>query len=130
VSSWYLNKNLKPHGPFSFAEMKNKILRGEVAPTEFILNESDGEWRAAKEWREFSQEIFPAFQVNYFKKSSPQEKEWILLDFKGEIPRQQGPFSVGELQHMQKSGLVHSEDYVWRSGLTGWVRICDRQEFS
>ncbi len=108
--------------------MKTKTLRGEISPEDLILKDGENDWRVAKEWREFPQELFPAFQVNYFKKFSAEEKGWILLKFENDIPRQKGPFSAKELQDMQKSGQIHGEDYVWKSGLTGWVRVCDRQE--
>jgi hypothetical protein len=132
VSSWYYNKNLKPQGPLSFDEIKKKILRGEIGPTELIMREGEGAWKAAQEWREFTPDLFPAFQKNYFKKSNIDEKEWILLTFDRETaaPQQQGPFSIQNLQEMLRTNLVSIEDYIWRSGLTGWVQLKDREEFA
>ncbi|MBC7371453.1 MAG: DUF4339 domain-containing protein [Bdellovibrionaceae bacterium] len=133
MSSWYYSKNLKPHGPLSFDEMKKKIMRGEVGPTDLAMKERDqgfsGEWKAACEWRDFTATLFPAFQKNYFKSSDHQEKEWILLVFDGDVSRQDGPFSAEDIQKYLLSGRVVAEDYVWRSGLTGWVQVRDRHEF-
>lgn len=134
MSSWYFNKGLKPQGPLSFEEMKRKILRGEVGPGDLVCQEdSQGEssWAMASEWREFPKELFPAFQQNYFKQSLAEEKEWILLSFKTDHPqgRQEGPYSVEDVKAMMRSGSVRGEDYIWRSGLSGWVRIQDRAEF-
>jgi hypothetical protein len=73
VSSWYVNRNLKPQGPLSFAEMKKKIIRGEIGPGDLICKEDakgKGVWSPAVEWRDFPRELFPAFQQNYFKNSS------------------------------------------------------------
>jgi len=133
VSAWYFNKNLKPQGPLSFEEIKKKILRGEIGPTDLVLKEGESHWRPAMEWRDFTQDLFPAFQKNLFKKSSLQEKEWILLIFtkeEGPAPSQEGPYSVEDLQGFLSTGRVSPEDYVWRSGLTGWVQIKDRVEFA
>lgn len=131
MSHWYYHKNLKPQGPVDFDEMKRKVLRGEIGPTDLVMKEEEA-WRPAAEWREFSSELFPAYQKNYFKESRPEEKEWILLTLKVEHPRgqQEGPYSLEDLHKMLSSHEITPEDYVWRSGLTGWVQIKDRAEFS
>jgi hypothetical protein len=132
VSSWYFNRNLKPQGPVGFEELKRKIMRGEVGPGDLVLKEGEKDWLPAMEWREFPQELFPAFQKNLFKKSTPEEKEWILLLFSKENPQgaQEGPYSVEDVQRMLRAQKITLEDYVWRSGLTGWVQIKDRAEFA
>ena len=132
MSSWYINKNLKPQGPLEIEEIKRKIMRGEIGPTDLILKEGENSWRSAMDWREFTQDLFPAFQKNLFKSSSSEEKEWILLAFNAENPQgsQEGPYSVEDLNKMLTSKKISAEDYVWRSGLTGWVQIKDRAEFS
>jgi hypothetical protein len=129
VSLWYYHKNLKPQGPLSFEEMKKKIMRGEVVPTDLIADGENSQWKPAVEWRQFPQELFPAFQQNYFKTSTATEKEWILLVFENGVSRQQGPYSVADLQGFLASGKVQLEDHVWRTGLTGWVQVRDRREF-
>ncbi|WP_413291428.1 DUF4339 domain-containing protein [Bdellovibrio sp. HCB337] len=132
MSSWYFNKNLKPQGPLDFDEMKRKIMRGEISPTDLIMKEGENSWQQAMEWRDFPQELFPAFQKNYFKKSDAQEKEWILLVFSAANPEgsQEGPYSVVDIQNMIVERKISIEDYVWRSGLTGWVQVKDRAEFA
>jgi hypothetical protein len=132
VSSWYFNKNLKPQGPLSFEEMKKKIMRGEVGPYDLICKEAEGGWSQAMQWRDFPKELFPAFQKNYFKNSDLSEKEWILLSFKLDHGSglQEGPYSVEDVIALLASGAVSCEDYIWRSGLSGWVRIQDRREFA
>lgn len=132
MSSWYFNKNLKPQGPLGFEEMKKKIMRGEIGPGDLICKEGEGVWLSAVEWRDFPREFFPAFQKNYFKSSRPDEKEWIVLVFNGENPEgvQQGPYSALEVVEMLEQEKVSIEDYIWRSGLSGWVQIKDRAEFA
>lgn len=131
MSSWYFHKNLKPQGPLSFEEMKKKIMRGELGPGDLLLkDEGDGAWAPAVEWREFPRELFPAFQKNLFKTSNVTEREWILLVFKKEGSNQEGPYSVEDIRGLLQAGTVSSEDYVWRSGMTGWVQLKDRAEFT
>ncbi len=132
MSSWYYNKNLKPQGPFDFEEMKKKVMRGEIGPGDLICKDREMQWRMAVEWRDFPRELFPAFQKNYFKSTNPDEKEWILLLFNQENPEgvQQGPYSIVQVNGMLRAGAVSLEDYVWRSGLSGWVHIKDRAEFA
>jgi hypothetical protein len=134
VSSWYFNKNLKPQGPLNFEDMKKKIMRGEVGPQDLICREDDGAvnaWAPAVEWRDFPRELFPAFQQNYFKATRNDEKEWIVLVFTQENPEglQQGPYSITEVKEMIENGTVSPDDYIWRSGLSGWVLLKDRAEF-
>lgn len=133
MSSWYFNKNLKPQGPLSFDEMKKKIMRGEIGPGDLICKDDETfSWQMAVEWSEFPRELFPAFQKNYFKSTNPEEKEWIVLLFNTENPEglQQGPYSIVEVNKMLADGRVSLEDYVWRSGLSGWVHIKDRADFT
>jgi hypothetical protein len=131
VSSWYFNKNLKPQGPLGFEEMKKKIMRGEIGPSDLVCKENEGAWIMAMEWRDFPRELFPAFQKNYFKNSSLSEKEWVLLSFKTGNPQgsQEGPYSAEDVKVLLASGVVSPEAYIWRSGLSGWVQIKDREEF-
>ncbi|MGZ3748825.1 MAG: DUF4339 domain-containing protein, partial [Pseudobdellovibrionaceae bacterium] len=102
-----------------------------IAPGDLICKEGEETWSMAMEWRDFPKELFPAFQQNPFKSSSPDEKEWILLNLKEDHTpgSQEGPYSLEEVQKMLSSGNLSPEAYVWRSGLSGWVRIMDRGEF-
>lgn len=133
MSSWYFNKNLKPQGPLTFEEMKKKIMRGEIGPGDLICKDDETfSWQMAVEWSDFPRELFPAFQKNYFKSTNSEEKEWIVLLFNAENPEglQQGPYSINEVNSMLRDGRVSLEDYVWRTGLSGWVHIKDRAEFA
>jgi hypothetical protein len=123
--SWYYNKDLKPQGPFPFEEMKRKILRGEVGPHELIFKDGARDWMAAAEWVEFPKELFPAFQKNLFRGINPHEKEWTLLLLKpgATAPVQEGPYSLNEIRELIVQEKAGPEDYIWRTGLTGWLQI-------
>lgn len=131
MSSWYFNKNLKPQGPVSFDEVKRKIQRGEIGPQDLLAKEGENSWLPALEWREFPREFFPAFQTNYFKSTDPDEKEWIVLAFNLQNPEgvQQGPYSIHDVNELLSQRLLSPEDYIWKTGLSGWVQIKDRADF-
>ncbi|MEK2645597.1 DUF4339 domain-containing protein [Bdellovibrio sp. BCCA] len=131
--SWYYNLNLKPQGPLSFEEMRARIHRGEVGPHDLISNDADGSWRPACEWGVFEVTLFPATQAFMQGQDVVEdEKEWVLLvpaaDGKGVV--QEGPFSVREIREALRNHSVNGQQYIWKSGLSGWCRIQDRPEFA
>lgn len=133
TSSWYYNRNLKPQGPVTLEEMRLLIHRGDVSLHDLISNDEEGTWKPAWEWGVFERTLFPATQgcvpgVGFLE----DEKEWVLLvpavDGKGAV--QEGPFSVRELREgLQKKSISHQQ-YIWKTGLSGWCRIADRPEFA
>lgn len=129
---WYFNRNLKPQGPFTFEQLKRKIVRGEVGPQEFVCKDGFKDWLPACEWAEFPRDFFPAFQKNLFRNINLDEKEWTLLVKrpKSTDPVHEGPFSLNEIRGMIARGQATVEDHVWRTGLSGWVQIKDRPECS
>lgn len=132
--TWYHNQNLKPQGPFSLTEMREKIHRGEIGPHELICNDCDGKWQTASEFKEFELRLFPAAQGldPVGPTNEPHEKIWILLSPAPESggAMQEGPFSTTELMEQVKRGQMSLYRYIWKSGLSGWCMIKDRPEFS
>ncbi len=43
---------------------------------------------------------------------------------------QEGPFSIQELRASLQAKTISPEQYIWKTGLSGWCRIIDRPEFS
>lgn len=129
---WYCHKNLKPLGPFSEVEVREKIHRGEVGPQDLICDET-GSWKPASEWGIFEFQLFPAVQ-GLIQGADFDEgiSEWVLLVEQGEgqKPFQEGPFSIRELKGLVEAGQVSVYQYVWKSGLSGWCQMKDRAEFS
>ena len=119
--TWYFNRDLKPQGPHSLQDMRNKIIRGEISPGDLVSNEEDGRWEMAIEWKEFEKSLFPAFQA---VSQESLTQEWVLLR---EV--QEGPYSVRQIQDMLQGQLIGFHHFVWKPGLSGWVQIKDRAEF-
>ena len=53
----------------------------------------------------------------------------MLLQDEAGHPRQEGPFCLKDLLLQIEQGHVQLNQYVWKSGLSGWVRMSDRPEF-
>jgi hypothetical protein len=123
--SWYYNRDLKPLGPLSLQEMRQKIFKGEVSPQDLIFNEELGEWKPALEWKVFEASLFPALQGQNAAPAGLVEAEWILLR---EV--QEGPYRTDELQEMLRQKKINGGHYIWKTGLSGWVQIKDRPEFA
>jgi hypothetical protein len=132
MKTWFYNRNLKPQGPFSLEEMRQKIFSGEVGPHDLICDDTDGRWKMAMEFRLFETGLYPAAQeVNVQNtEESVQVKEWILLvGAENGSMLQEGPFSQMELRQKIQERSVSTQQYVWKQGLTGWCQIKDRPEF-
>lgn len=132
-ASWYFNQNLKPQGPVSFEEIREKIYRGEIGPHDLISNDKVGEWKPANEWGVFERTLFPATQAFIpGQEFQEDEKEWILLvpSADGKANLQEGPFSIREIRQGVQNKNIVGTCYVWKSGLSGWCRLIDRPEFS
>ena len=132
--TWYYNQNLKPCGPFTLQEMREKVHRGEVGPLDLVCNEDEGQWKPACECREFEKGLFPAAQGVNPEVSGGliDEKIWILLSPTAESggSMQEGPFSTSELMERLGKDQLSPYRYVWKNGLSGWCMIKDRLEFS
>ena len=124
---------MKPQGPDTVEELRNFILRGEIGPSDLIMNEGHGEWLSANSYPDFEEGLFPSAQgMDPVTGFSEEEKEWIVLMPQAEKSglHQEGPFSVREMKDLVKKGVLNLEQYAWKSGLSGWCRLQDRPEFN
>ena len=127
--TWFYNIDLKPQGPFTQDEIRQKIHRGEIGPAELVYEESAGKWAPASEWGVFEAGLFPANQAQIFSPSQDlQVREWVLL-YRSETGEylQQGPFNIPDLQRLIERGEVTMQQYIWKSGLSGWMKISDHE---
>ena len=56
---WYCHFQLKPQGPFSQDEIRQKIHRGEIGPQDLISDES-GQWQDSIDSRSLRLRSFPS----------------------------------------------------------------------
>lgn len=131
-NKWYCHVNLKPLGPFSLEEVRAKIHQGEVGPQDLICDESNS-WRPAMEWALFEFQLFPAGQgLTPDSAMVENVREWVLLvnSGNGMKPLQEGPYSLGELRESLRLGRISPQQYIWKTGLSGWCQVKDRPEFA
>lgn len=128
---WYSHKNLKPQGPFTLEQMRAKIHSGEIGPNDLICHIDEDRWHPAHECREFEPGLFPAAQeFNPGAEIDFESPDWVLLVFdEAGSPRQEGPLNVKEILLQVQQGRVSPNQYIWKTGLSGWVKIIDRPEF-
>lgn len=130
---WYYNHNLKPQGPFSLEEMRERIHRGDIGPQSLISNNRDNVWKPACEHEDFEVSLFPATQgYVHGLETGDDEKEWVLLvpSLDGKSVLQEGPFSLSDLRAGLQAKSISQQQYIWKTGLSGWCRIQDRPELS
>lgn len=128
---WYCHQNLKPLGPLSVQEIRQRISRGDIGPQDLIYNDDEKVWKSACEWKSFESALFPATQgIDPTNLDSVDEAEWVLLlsTDDGKV-LQEGPFSVREISVNVLHKRVSIYQYVWKAGLSGWCQIKDRPEF-
>ncbi len=121
---WFYNLNLKPQGPFELDVVLEKIKRGEISPNDLMMREDSEQWLPAKAWQLFDDSLFPANQL-VDKSFAAEKTEWVLL----RNGTQEGPYLASDVKKMLRTKQLSAETYVWKNGLTGWVRIMDRAEF-
>ena len=122
---WFYSRNLKPVGPHTEAEIRLKIHRGEIARYDLLVYESEGKWRAAGEWKNFEDSLFPALQKIQPEDQTSTDSEWVLLVGN----TQEGPYTSDQLLNLVRQNRVQASQLIWKAGLSGWCQIGERPEF-
>jgi hypothetical protein len=127
---WYLSSALKPIGPFSLADVQDKIKKGQVGPSDLVYNQNIQAWKPAIEWDDIRRLGFPAFES--VKTDSFHEPIWVVLhkSVQDQTYKQEGPFAGTEIARAVQAGEFSMDDLVWKKGLSGWARLGDREEFT
>lgn len=126
---WYINEGLKPAGPFEVTEIQDRIKKGQLGPKDLVYREDVQEWKQAQEWDELRRIGFPAMEA--INTDEPENRVWVLLmlDKESKNYKQAGPFNVSQIKAALTQGQIRPEDLIWKSGLSGWSRVQDREEF-
>ena len=124
--SWYLRAGLKPVGPFDEAEVRRRLLAGEVSPEDLLWKDGVDDWRPALLWPEFRAMSVPAFQE--VEMVTEDDREWVVLSQGEGAPQTSGPFSLREIRDGLRDGRFKGTDHLWKKGMSGWARLESRPE--
>lgn len=133
AKQYYLSNNGTHIGPFNLETVLKKIESQENQWTDYIYDESMGEWVMLLEHPEFSAKLAqkpatrpqstPAVSLN---KHLLKDKEWFIL----KEGNNYGPFSQLELIQMLQEKALFEYDYIWHSKLPAWKRVAEVEDFA
>lgn len=125
VHYFYLSQGVT-RGPLSKEEVEQLIHVRQLHAMDLVLKETSKgieDWTALQEMNEFKD----AFK-NVVKQEDPLD--WVVLVRRGKGQYlQNGPFSTKDIQNHLRDGRLRFVDYVWKVGMTEWVKISDVAEF-
>lgn len=130
VKHYYLSFNGNHIGPFSHETVLKKIESHEHQWTDYIFDESLGEWLMLLEHPEFSMKLsekpIARPTVGTKMNDSLKDKEWFIL----KEGNNYGPFSQLELIQMLQEKTLFEHDYIWHAKLPAWKRVAEVEEFT
>jgi hypothetical protein len=132
---FYLSREGQQLGPWSAAEIAEKLEKKALSWTDYLFDESTKEWVLLMEHPEFS-EVFKRLANNapslnqtmaISTESLPlkNEKEWFVLKESNKY----GPFKYLELVRMLQEKNLYEYDFVWNSKLSQWRRVSEVEDF-
>ena len=136
---FYVSHEGQSRGPYSINMIIERIKTRDLAPTDYIYDESKQDWTLILEWPAIQAQAPQLFE--HYKptsnvtpiatKAAPvpeaaQEKEWFVL--RGE--NRFGPFTYIDVIQMLQSTAMYEYDYIWHQGMPSWKRVAELPEFS
>lgn len=116
---WMFLEEGETRGPVGIQTLWNRIQQRQLGAFDFICKDGEGYWKSASDFQEFKV---------YFQ-SMDQGGDWVVLRNESGKYVQRGLFSTNELRTFLKNGLVRSEDFTWRAGMTQWCRVSELDIF-
>lgn len=126
-------------GPYTLAEVIQKITSREVELFDYIFDEGQNDWVLLTEHAEITQGLKankpaapkksvsqPAPAPALPKISSPHDVEWYVM--KGQS--QFGPFGSNELVRLMQEKTLFEFDFVWNASMKDWKRLAEIPQFS
>jgi hypothetical protein len=129
---WYIYIAGKVTGPHSKEDVASRISKGEVAPTDFLSLGVKDNWKLPTEWSCFPPSLFPAWQAVDDDLLTMDLPVWITLSYDPHNQRhlQSGPYSSRQIKNMLRNQQLTLQTFFWKEGMSGWVQIKHRPEFS
>jgi len=129
---YYLSNNGTHIGPFTLDTILKKIESKEHEWTDYVYDETHGEWMMLLEHPEFAAKLSakpskPTSKPGAEKTdASLQDKEWFIL----KEGNNYGPFNHVELVQMLQEKTLYEYDYVWNAKMPAWKRVAELEDFA
>jgi len=140
--SFYLSKNGIQVGPWTPAEILSKIDAKEISWSDYLFDQSLGEWVLLMDHQEFASSFKNFLGAdsshrgaeipNYVQgaesnsKQTQQSDEWFIL----KDANKHGPFKYLEMIKMLQDKALFEYDFVWTSPMKNWQAVAEVSEFS
>lgn len=127
---YYLSNNGTHIGPYTIETVLKKLDSKEHQWTDYIFDETLGDWIMLLEHPEFSNKLSsqPATRPDGTTDSAGKykDREWYLL----KEGNNYGPFCKLELVQMLQEKTLFEYDYIWHAKLPSWKRVAEVEDFS
>lgn len=133
MNDWYFYLDgSQAIGPVLEKDIEERIRQKKIEAYDLVFKDGEAHWRPAVDFVGFR----PVF-AEIMKRRLPQEDVWIVLKKpKKDRSRRSdgfktiGPFSSQEMRDKLDAGEVEYTDYIWKQGLSQWVRIALVPDFA
>ena len=134
---YYLSNNGTHVGPFSFETVFNLLSSFERQWTDYVYDETIGEWLMLLEHPDFSSKFSPGLlpeavstipvaEATSKETNVLKDREWYILKDGSNL----GPFNPLEIVQMLQTKTLFEFDYVWHAKFPAWKRVAEVEEFS
>lgn len=142
TKQYYLSSNGTQFGPYTLEAVMQKIDAQEHQWTDYVYDESVGDWMLLLEHPEFSTKISQKPKAPPAAPPTPkaQEPEPEIIEFQDTLKDKEwfilkegnnyGPFCQLEIIQMLQEKALFEHDYIFHSKLNTWKCIAEIEEFS
>lgn len=130
---YFLSNNGSHIGPFPKEEILGRIKSQEATWTDYVYDESFGDWKLLLEHPDFSSALTPSLKPPAFKPSGSsekftevKEKGWYIL----KEGNNYGPFSRLDIVQMLQERSLYEYDYLWHAEMESWKKVSEVSVFS
>ncbi|MBP3853802.1 MAG: DUF4339 domain-containing protein [Erysipelotrichaceae bacterium] len=110
---WHYADHGDSYGPFTLAEMHQFLKNGTLSEMSFVWTKGMSDWKRWKD-SDLADSVDPTPQL--------EQELWYYVD---QDNTQTGPFEKYMMVDLITKGTIHSETYVWKTGMEDWVRLKD-----
>jgi len=116
-AQWYVYQGNEQLGPFSLADLTQKISQKQIGNEAFAYTDGFKDWTPIKDIPELAPHVSGGGGGP--GKSNKLEQMWSL----NKDGQTLGSFDITEIQKKLKSGEVSGRDYVWTDGWPDWIPL-------